>query len=321
MGKVVRLSGLVPLAEDLDAAIDAFIVHCEAKNLSPRTVEFYRDRLASFKRYVAETAPQTAPKDFTARLIGGFIDRTRRDYSAATAVHNLNVIRIFIGFLLDDGVVQENPALSVERPRKRKRLIQTLSMEDVAAMLATCGKDFYGVRDRAIMLTLLDTGLRVSELTSLRLDDVSWSEQLLLVLGKGNKERRVPFGAMVRDALGAYIRRRGRVPGQELVFISHFGTALDRFRVRDLLERRANAAGIPVERVSCHKWRHTFAKQWLLNGGDAFSLKSILGHSTMEMVSNYVNLAQAEVRSVHARFSPADRLRTEKRVTSRTRIK
>lgn len=237
MGKVVRLSSFVPLAEDMDAAVEAFIVHCRAKNLSPRTVEFYQDRLASFRRYTADTVPGIAPKEVTPQLIRQYLDHTRAACSAATANHNLNALRIFLGFLVADGVLDENPALSV------------------------------------------------------------------------------------RDALSAYIRRRGEIAGQSLLFVTHYGTALDRFRVRDLLDRRAEAAGMPTARVGCHKWRHTFAKQWLLNGGDAFSLKAILGHATMEMVSNYVNLVQAEVQSVHARFSPADRLQATKQTSGRKRLR
>lgn len=298
----------------LDDAIESFLIYGKAKNLSNRTIEFYTQRLKAFRHYIDNTDPDVTLKAIVPAFIRQFILDTRDTSSAATANHNINVLRNFFGFLMREGIVEDNPALAVQKQRQVKKIINTFTIEQLQALLATCDKSFYGLRDKAIMLTLLDTGVRVQELTRLKIDGISWSEQTLLVLGKGSKERQVPFGLGVRKALNEYIIRRGKIENQELVFVTHYGESMGRNSVRTMLRMRAEKAGVTGVRVSSHTFRHTFAKQWLLNGGDAFSLQKVLGHTTLDMVRNYVNLAQEDVKVLHRRFSPVDAMKPDKSI-------
>lgn len=317
---LIRLKSFTQLAQNVDMATNAFIDYSKAKNLSPRTIEFYECRLQAFRHYITEIAPDTTPEGVTPALIREFVMLTRQNTSVSTANHNLDVLRNFFGFLVKDGLLAENPALVVDKLRQRKTIIETFTEEQAQALLATCDKSFCGIRDKALMLLLLDTGIRVNELATLEIESVSWSEQLILVLGKGNKERQVPFGLGVRKALNAYLTRRGEVPNQPLLFVTQYGETMDRCNIRLMFRRKAKQAGVTGVRVSAHTFRHTFAKRWLLNGGDAFSLQKILGHTTMEMVRNYVNLAQEDVKTLHRRFSPVDGMKQAK-TTGRKRIR
>ena len=117
----------------------------------------------------------------------------------------------------------------------------------------------------------------------------------------------VPFGASVRSALSSYLARRADVETKQ-VFVNQYGEPITRHGVAYMLRERGKAAGITGVRLSPHTLRHTFARTWLLNGGDAMSLQKMLGHSSLEMVRNYVNLAASDVSAIHRNVSPADRI-------------
>ena len=297
--KILRVQGT-----DLGTAVDAFLRYCRAKNLSENTIVYYTLRLASFRRFADSHGACLESVD--REIVRDFLVEERERNSARTANHSLLALRVFGGFLANEGFVDQNPFLGLDRLKSRKTLIQTLSKDQIEALLATCSKTYCGIRDRTIILCLLDTGLRVSELVNLSFQDIDLVDRTLLVVGKGDRERRVPFASAVKQALNVYLLRRGELPEQDRVFVTQYGEPMTRLCCLQMFQRRAKEAGISGVRVSPHTFRHTFAKQWLLNGGDVFSLQKILGHSSMDMVRQYVNLAQAEVQTVHARFSPAD---------------
>ena len=161
------------------------------------------------------------------------------------------------------------------------------------------------VRDRAILLLLLDTGLRVAEAAGIRLGDLR-PDGSVKVLGKGAKERIVPIGSTARGAIVRYLGQRGPGAPDAPLFLGRRG-ALDWRGMQQVLKRLKTRAGI-TGRCSPHSLRHTFARSYLVNGGDAFSLQQILGHTTLDMVKRYVSLADADVAAKHRVASPADRL-------------
>ncbi len=183
---VVRIPSLAPISTDLAAAIDMFLSVCKGKNLSVNTLIYYRTRLQAFSRYVDATCPGDGPKDITRQLLRAFLAAQTEECSASTANHNFIALRAFFNFLLGEGFLAENPIEKVEKPRRRKSVISTFTLEQVESVLATCKNDFVGVRDRAMILVMLDCGPRASELCGLRLDDINWLDRTLLVLGKGD---------------------------------------------------------------------------------------------------------------------------------------
>jgi site-specific recombinase XerD len=317
---VVRIRRLGASAQDLGAAIQGFFSFCRAKNLSPNTLVYYRQRLAAFARYVAEHHCECPLGEITAQIIRGFVAWETDRNSASTANHSYTTLNAFFSYLVRDGLLDRNPVDRVDKPRRRRAVIGTFSPEEVKSILATCRNDFVGVRDRAIILTLLDCGLRASELCGLRLEDIDWREQTLLVVGKGDKERIVPFGSAVRRVLGEYIGRRGDLPCREL-FVSVYGEPINRHRLRAIVRRRCEAAGIKGVRCSPHTFRHTFAVMFLRAGADAFTLQKLLGHSDLAMTRRYCELSRTDVLEKHRLFSPADRLRPVGPTSGRKRLK
>lgn len=197
----------------------------------------------------------------------------------------------------------------VEKPKKERILIEALTLEQVRLLLAQPDRSkFPGLRAWTLIVLVLDTGLRLSEALHLRRDQVDFQASVLRVLGKGGKEREVPFGTSAKQALWQYAAQVGEVAGQDYFFVDQFGRRLNARWLQMQVRAFGRKAGIQGVRVSPHSLRHTFATQYVLNGGDAFSLQKILGHSALDMVRVYVDLANRDVALQHRKFSPVDQL-------------
>lgn len=302
---------------DLSSAADIFIDSCRFRNLSPNTIIFYRDRLKVFRGFCERASGSRDISAISTGVIRDFIVwLMEQGVSAKTINHNLQALRTFFNFLVDEGFLAHSPAERVRPQKVGKRMVRTLSREQISLILDTCDRSrFIGLRNYTIILILFDTGLRVSELASLLLSDIDWHSNLLRVVGKGDKERHVPLGATVRKALREYLMRRATVEQEEHLFLNQFGQPMNRHSIRKEVVKVAASAGIGGVRVTPHIFRHSFAKEWIISGGDPFSLQMILGHTTQQMVSRYVTLAKEDLKFQHRKHSPVDgmNLRVEKR--------
>jgi integrase/recombinase XerC/integrase/recombinase XerD len=185
----------------------------------------------------------------------------------------------------------------------------TLSDEEIGAILNAFGTSPSDTRNQTLFMILLATGLRIGELVNLKMDDVHMDEGYFKVMGKGKKERTVPIGNNAQKVLQRYLfrfRPKPINPVVQSVFLSISSQPLTENSMKLMFTRLAKRSG--VYRLHAHLCRHTFATRFLINGGDVFTLQQILGHSTLEMVRHYVNLASSHIAIQHQRFSPLDRL-------------
>ena len=169
-----------------------------------------------------------------------------------------------------------------------------------------------GPRNYTILFLLLDTGIRASELIGLRMSDLYLDEGYLKVFGKGAKERIVPMGYQCQRALLKFTRRyrpEPAIPSISKVFLTQAGRPLRVDRLYKIVSGTCKQAGIKGKRLGPHTCRHTFARNFLMNGGDLLTLQHILGHSTLDMVRTYVNLDTSDLVSQQRRFSPMDMLK------------
>jgi integrase/recombinase XerD len=288
-------------------ALELFALRCRSRNLSQHSLLWYKTVLGGFTRFL-EANGSPSPRETTPNHFRAYLDHLRqRGISSITIDRTYGGLRCFFRYLAQERLIPQNPVSLVEKPRKSQVLIHPLSMDQVRLLLAQPKvKTFVGLRNWVMMLTLVDTGLRLSEVLGLRRDRIDWQGNRVFVQGKGDKERAVPFGTGVKKALWDYSLRRGDVPGQDVFFLDQFGGQICSRHFQITLKRYGAAAGIQGVRVSPHTLRHTFATQYILNGGDAFSLQQILGHSTLEMVKIYVRLANRDVALQHKKYSPVD---------------
>jgi integrase/recombinase XerD len=288
----------------LPAAIDAFLVELRVeRGLSPLTISAYRRDLAQFAehagtRWRAETGPL---QEFVAALQrGGAKGSTQARKSAA--------VRSFYTFALREGLATRDIPALVDAPRPGSYLPDVLAPEDVVRILdAPPPEDPIGIRDRAILELLYACGLRVSELVGLDTDRVDLDAQQVRVIGKGNKERRVPMGDEARERLHRYRvgPRQAWTAGRPTpaVFVGLRGRRLSREAVWRMVKHWTAVAGVR-ERVTPHTFRHSFATHLLEGGADLRVVQALLGHASISTTQLYTHLTGERVREVYARAHP-----------------
>lgn len=293
----------------MEAANESFLSRCEALNLAAGSIAWYRHILRALAAFL-EARSARALGDATPALLRDHLsDLRRKGQASETIFRTYGGMRCAFRFWKREGVLADNPMERVERPKRERALIRPFSPEQATRLIAAPDNSVYGLRDRAMMMLMLDSGLRISELLSLDSGRVDWLNCSATVMGKGRKERSVPFSAKTGQALLEYAQARSKGPvksGQ--FFLGKTGKPMCRSKARKLLLRYGRAAGIEGVRISPHTLRHTFAVLYIRNGGDSFSLQEILGHSTLEMTRRYVNLASRDVAEQHKKFSPVQQL-------------
>jgi integrase/recombinase XerD len=278
------------------------------RGLSARTVEAYRRDLDRLVDFLAARGV-TRPADVGAAELREFVYHLKdRGLQASSIRRNVSAIRTYFGYLLAEGVVVGDPTDRVELPRSWRRLPAVLSREEVARILEApdpAGRFFW--RDKAMLEFAYASGVRVSELISLKVRDVDLQEGLALVLGKGARERIVPIGRAALQALIVYLREvrptLTRGGGEGVVFLNARGTPLSRMGVWKILRRQVIRAGIE-KRVTPHTLRHSFATHLLEGGADLASVQEMLGHVDIATTQIYTHVEREYLRDVHRRYHP-----------------
>jgi site-specific recombinase XerD len=257
--------------------------------IKPKVIRAYVIHLQSKKRYTGH--PLTPVQE--------------QRLSPQTVRARVRTLKAFFAWLQRDGYTEGNVMKNIESPQVPQRLITVLSQEEVERVLSAVNpRTSLGCRDLAIMMSLLDTGIRCAELTGLKLGDVHIGRGYLKVTGKGSRERLVPLGTTARKTLMEYVRSYRPASTSENVFLTEKGEPVTVGGIQLMIKRLGRRCGVP--RLHAHLCRHTFATNYLMNGGDIFTLQQILGHSSLEMVRRYVNLSSEYVIGQHNRFSPLD---------------
>lgn len=296
-----------------------------AEGKSPKTIEWYSENLHRFSSFTKNKHISDSLDNIDIRLLREYVlhlmHRTRYDshpnnpaqaepLSSATIHGHVRTLRAFFNWLVREGLADKNVAADLKPPKMVKKVVSTLSDEEIIKILNTVsGSDYCQKRNRTIFMLLLDTGLRIGELVNLKMEDAHLDQGFLKVMGKGKKERVVPIGSNAQKEMQRYVfRYRPKTDDTtcENFFLSRSGMPITDNSIKLTFAKLAKESG--VYRLHAHLCRHTFATRLLLNGGDVFTLQQILGHSTLEMVKHYVNLVSSHIVIQHRRFSPLDHI-------------
>jgi integrase/recombinase XerD len=298
-------------------AIDGYLLAANARRLSQHTLLDYINTYRRFLDFLQEDPPI---EEISAGQVEAFL--ASRPVSKKTVLNYHTGLSALWTWAVAEEVVKEQVVRKVQLARPEKRSILPYTEADVRAMLSMVttsrlyrrpGKResshsvLHPERNRAIILVLLDTGLRATELCELQVNQVDLRNRRLTVMGKGTKERTLPFSARTGQALWKYLAIRKEVSGGDRLFVTKDGRPIDRDQLLKSLRVLGQRSG--VNEVNVHRFRHTFAINYLRNGGDPYSLQMMLGHSTMEMVKTYLALAQADLEKNHKIASPVDHWR------------
>jgi len=289
--------------------LDAFLDHLAVeRGLSPRTLEAYgRDvgRLVDFLRARGLDRPGAV----TAAELREFVYFLKdRGLQPTSIRRNLSAARTYFAFLLSEGVVVTDPTDRMELPKTWRRLPDVLSREEALRLLeAPDVADRLYWRDKALLEFAYATGVRVSELTSIRIRDLALDDGFATVFGKGSKERVVPVGRSAIRALMLYLRelrpRLDQGAGDGAVFLSGRGGPLSRMGVWKILRKHVQRAGI-TRRVKPHTLRHSFATHLLEGGADLAAVQEMLGHADIATTQIYTHVDREYLRQVHKQYHP-----------------
>ncbi len=227
----------------------------------------------------------------------------------STQARIISGIKAFFFYLLEESLITDDPANLLETPRIRRKLPDTLSISEIDQLIvAIDASKPMGMRDKAIIETLYSCGLRVSELTDLKLSNIYPDSEFLKVVGKGNKERIIPIGASALKYIRIYkddIRRHQAIKNghQDFLFLNHRGSKLSRTAIFNLIKKLATDAGI-TKTISPHTLRHSFATHLLEGGADLRAIQDMLGHASITTTEIYTHLDQEYLKSVIIQFHP-----------------
>ncbi len=297
-----------PLSDSHQALLDAWLdAAWMEKGLSRNTLDAYRRDLGGFLAWL-ESRGLDCRETRREHITDYFAHCLRRGYEARSTARFLSGLRGFFRHLLRQGLIAENPAQRVERPRTGRPLPGTLSEAEVEALLAAPDLETaIGMRDRTMLELVYACGLRVSELVSLRVTQLNMRQGVIRVLGKGSKERLVPVGAEALDWLTRYQSEarpellRGADEG--ILFPGRGGGALTRQAFWYRVRQHAGTAGID-RKLSPHTLRHAFATHLLNHGADLRVVQMLLGHSDLSTTQIYTHIARHRLQSLHAEHHP-----------------
>jgi integrase/recombinase XerD len=297
--------------EDFETCLHMFLRDARIRNLSAHTLKYYRNELTALRGILEAQKVSTRPDRITLEIIRQNVILHMVEtlgHKDTTINTRLRAVRAFFNYLYREKMIAENIGADIKLRKAKKEVVETFSREQVQELLRQPNQaTFTGFRDYTILLLLLETGIRVRELTEITVKDIRWEDGQILINGKGFKERLVPIQATMKRQLRKYIAIRGDTHTPAL-FVTIDNTPLTIRQVQNRVSKYGRMADVKNVRCSPHTLRHTFAKMSVQNGADVFTLQKVLGHTSLEMVRNYVNLFSSDVMDAHKRFSPIEKL-------------
>ncbi|WP_346207380.1 site-specific tyrosine recombinase XerD [Caldifermentibacillus hisashii] len=280
------------------------------KGLAENSIQSYRRDISAYLIFI-ETKLQITDINHVTRVhIMQFLSCLKDEgKSARTIARHIASIRSFHHFLILDKIVDHDPTVHIETPHPELKLPKVLNTDEVDTLLNTPDlTTTLGLRDKAMLELMYATGMRVSELVNLNINDVHLSLGFVRCLGKGNKERIIPIGKMATEALKEYLEKaRPKLINQknktDSLFMNHHGQRLSRQGFWKILKQMAVKAGIEKE-LTPHTLRHSFATHLLENGADLRSVQELLGHSDISTTQIYTHVTKTRLKDVYNQFHP-----------------
>lgn len=302
----------------LSSIIDGYIMSLGARNLSPNTIDDYGRTLRKFAAFLGNDPPV---HEIDHHLVERFLASHEHLASKSRLNYYIGLSSLWT-WLVNEQIVEENVIRRLKPPRVVRKEIVPFTESEIKAIFAALNRSKIYQRDgrnvdhalgssernRAILLLMLDTGLRASELCELKIEDLdNRNHRVFVRMGKGMKERLLPFSPRTGQMIWRYLAGRKETQPGDPLFVGRLNRPITRTKLAEMCAGIGTRAG--VAGVHPHRFRHTFAIQYLKNGGNAFALQSMLGHSSLETVKIYLKLAQVDIDQVHRRASPVDNWR------------
>ncbi|MCU1805172.1 tyrosine-type recombinase/integrase [Cytobacillus firmus] len=279
-----------------EEAFEKFFKDCYLRNLRPATIEYYKNEFHAAKLLLNKELVNCNQNDIEELIL-----QSKKIMKVTTINTRLRALRAFYNFLAKTKLIKESPMKNIKLLRDRQKTIETLDKNEIESLLKVIRKQktFIGFRDEIILLVFLDTGVRLSELVGIDVEDVQ-GNKIIIRKTKNLFERTVYLSDITEEQLKRYVIIRGVLQTNRL-FINRDNEKLNPHSIQSRFTKYGKEAKIS-KRVSPHTFRHTMAKRMIMAGVDAFTLMTILGHSDMTITKRYVNLWGADIELKHKQF-------------------
>jgi integrase/recombinase XerD len=308
---IVQPSQTIANSFSVEANVDSFILHLATeRGLSTNYQLLVQRVLLTFTAWSQREKSKSAAKEIITRDLSDYLAHRKADGLAATSIRvELIALKIFFRWLTARGLIPIDPAEPIFAPRVGESLPDTLNEQEIRGLLDSfIGNEPLDIRDKALLELLYASGLRVSEIVSVRLESLSLEEGWIRVTGKGNKTRLVPVGKTACDAIAHWLEAaRIQLVGpktQSWVFLNRNGGRLTTARIWQIVKERAKLAGMDPARIYPHLLRHSFATHLLGNGADLRVIQEMLGHADISTTQIYTHVDQKQLKATHLKFHP-----------------
>ncbi len=294
----------------------------EAGNRSPRTIEWYLEILRRFFGFLEKKSPTKSIREIGREEVRQYIrylqgaprwphrPKNGKDLgklSPSSIQGHVRAIKAFLGWLVEEGYIDSNPLVKFPLPTVPQYVIRTLTLEHIELLLSAIDRTTsLGFMYYCIILVLLDAGMRISELVNIKMTDLDIQQGLVTILGKGQKQRVVPLTRFTLRELLRYIQNFRKNHGfleSPYLFPDSNGGHISTNGIQQYLRRLAEKAGLKDVKVTPHVFRHTFGTNAAARSVNAFMIKDMMGHSSLQTTNKYIHLQTADIKAQHNRFS------------------
>lgn len=279
------------------------------RGLSLNSIVSYENDIISLKNYIIDNKIKESPIECTPDTLNSFIYNSSKKNSPRSQARKISGLKSFFKFLVFEGYLKLSPMSNIESPKLGRKLPDILNVEEISQMISSINiKETFGQRNKTIIEILYGTGIRVSELIELKISNIFFKENLIRVLGKGDKERFVPIGLKAKKSIIDYInndRKYQKIEesSNDILILSKYGKKITRHMIFTLIKNISKKSGI-TKKISPHTFRHSFASHLLKNGADLRTIQLILGHENITTTEIYTHLDSKHLLNVMKKYHP-----------------
>ena len=279
------------------------------RGLSLNSIMSYENDIISLKNYILDNKIKESPIECTPDTVNSFIYNSSKKNSPRSQARKISGLKSFFKFLVFEGYLKSSPMSNIESPKLGRKLPDILNVEEISQMINSINiKEKFGQRNKTIIEILYGTGIRVSELIELKISNIFFKENLIRVLGKGDKERFVPIGLKAKKSIIDYInndRKYQKIEesSNDILILSKYGKKITRHMIFTLIKNISKKSGI-TKKISPHTFRHSFASHLLKNGADLRTIQLILGHENITTTEIYTHLDSKHLLNVMKKYHP-----------------
>ena len=280
------------------------------RGLSMNSIKSYEFDLIQFKNFMIENAINESPKQCSSSTVKTYLYKNFSNKKSRSQARSISALKSFFNYLLFEGEINSSPLNDIESPKIENKLPEVLTEDEIKRLISSVNLDSkFGQRNKTIIEVLYGTGIRVSELTDLKLSNIFFDENILKVTGKGNKERFVPLGKIASIEIKKYLNDRDKLKinskFSDILFLNRYGRQLTRSMIFKVINDYSKNAKID-KKISPHTLRHSYATHLLKNGADLRTIQLILGHESITTTEIYTHLDTFHLEDVLKKYHPRE---------------